>query len=220
MEHRTYSDLHAHITALEQNGLLFRVKRPINKDTEMHPLVRWQFRGGIAESERKGFLFENVVDSTGRRYDIPVAVGILASNREIYSLGIGCKVEDIKKQPLIANHIEAGSLDAGYAGRLVPGALVFSYAEGLVMQTGVIHGTGMAFLRADLSVQAPVFVGDTITVVVEVVAARAASTGARGVVTTRNTVVKRGGGTVLVYEPVRLIRGRPAPGPATQPGQE
>lgn len=55
---------------------------------------------------------------------------------------------------------EAGSLDAGYAGRLVPGALVFSYAEGLVMQTGVIHGTGMAFLRADVSVQAPVFVGD------------------------------------------------------------
>ena len=47
--------------------------------------------------ERKGFLFENVTDSTGRHYDIPVAVGILASNREIYSIGIGCKVEDIKK---------------------------------------------------------------------------------------------------------------------------
>src|SRR6201996_1581081 len=60
---------------------------------------------------------------------------------------------------------EAGSFGAGYAGRLVPGALVFSYAEGLVMQTGVIHGTGMAFLRADLSVQAPAFVGDTIAVV-------------------------------------------------------
>jgi acyl dehydratase len=105
---------------------------------------------------------------------------------------------------------EAGSLDAGYAGRLVPGALVFSYAEGLVMQTGVIHGTGMAFLRADVSVQAPVFVGDTITVVVEVAESRAASSGVRGVVTTRNTVLKRGGGTVLVYEPVRLIRGRAA----------
>ncbi len=97
MEHRTYSDLHAHIAALEKNGLLLRVKRPINKDTEMHALVRWQFRGGIPESERKGFLFENVTDSTGRRYDMPVAVGILASNREIYSIGIGCKVEDIKK---------------------------------------------------------------------------------------------------------------------------
>jgi acyl dehydratase len=124
---------------------------------------------------------------------------------------------------------EAGSLDAGYAGRLVPGALVFSYAEGLVMQTGVIHGTGLAFLRADVSVQAPAFVGDTIAVVVEVVASRAASTGARGVVTTRNTVVKRGGGTVLVYEPVRLIRGRAAgsgpadavgPADAPAPGRE
>ena len=60
------------------------MQRPINKDTEMHPLVRWQFRGGIPEAERKAFLFENVVDSTGRKYDIPVAVGILASNRQIY----------------------------------------------------------------------------------------------------------------------------------------
>ena len=85
-----YADLHAHIKALEDRGLLIRVKRPINKDTEMHALVRWQFRGGIAESERKAFLFENVVDSKGRKYDIPVAVGILASNREIYGCGIGC----------------------------------------------------------------------------------------------------------------------------------
>ena len=57
------------------------MQRPINKDTEMHPLVRWQFRGGIPEAERKAFLFENVIDSKGRKYDIPVAVGILASNR-------------------------------------------------------------------------------------------------------------------------------------------
>jgi 4-hydroxy-3-polyprenylbenzoate decarboxylase len=70
-ENPKYPDLHAHIAALERNGLLFRVQRPINKDTEMHALVRWQFRGGIAESQRKGFLFENVIDSTGRRYDIP-----------------------------------------------------------------------------------------------------------------------------------------------------
>ncbi len=92
-----YSDLHAHIAALEDSGHLLRVRRPINKDTEMHPLVRWQFRGGIPESERKAFLFENVVDSTGRKFDIPVAVGILASNREIYSIGIGCAVDKIKE---------------------------------------------------------------------------------------------------------------------------
>jgi 4-hydroxy-3-polyprenylbenzoate decarboxylase len=90
-----YPDLRAHIAALEEKGLLVRVKRPINKDTEMHPLVRWQFRGGIHEDDRKGFLFENVVDSKGRKYDIPVVVGVLASNKAIYSVGIGCPVEEI-----------------------------------------------------------------------------------------------------------------------------
>jgi acyl dehydratase len=109
-------------------------------------------------------------------------------------------------EPLFMDAEASG--DASYAGRLVPGALVFSYAEGLVMQTGIIHGTGMAFLRADLDVKGPTFVGDTITVVVEVTESRSARSGARGVVTTRNTVVKRSGGAVLVYEPVRLIRGR------------
>ena len=37
----------------------------------MHPLVRWQFRGGIHEDDRKGFLFENVVDSKGRQVRHP-----------------------------------------------------------------------------------------------------------------------------------------------------
>jgi 3-polyprenyl-4-hydroxybenzoate decarboxylase len=32
-----YPDLHAHIAALEQKGLLIRVTRPINKDSEMLP---------------------------------------------------------------------------------------------------------------------------------------------------------------------------------------
>jgi len=50
---QTYSDLHEHLEALEKAGLLIGVDRPINKDTEMHPLVRWQFRGGIEEKDRK-----------------------------------------------------------------------------------------------------------------------------------------------------------------------
>ncbi len=60
---RAYPDLHDHIETLDKAGLLIRVDREINKDTEMHPLVRWQFRGGIPEDERKAFLFTNVVDS-------------------------------------------------------------------------------------------------------------------------------------------------------------
>ena len=56
----------------------------------MHPLVRWQFRGGIKERDRKAFLFEQPVDAKGKRYDIPVAIGVLAANRRIYRIGLGC----------------------------------------------------------------------------------------------------------------------------------
>jgi len=91
----SYPDLHDHIRALDKAGLLITVDRPINKDTEMHPLVRWQFRGGIEEKDRKAFLFTNVVDSKGRKYDIPVLVGGLAANREIYRIGLGCRFEEM-----------------------------------------------------------------------------------------------------------------------------
>lgn len=94
---RAYRDLHEHLKALDEAGLLITVDRPINKDTELHPLVRWQFRGGIAEPDRKAFLFTNVVNGKGKKYDIPVVVGALAANREIYSIGMGCKIDDIGK---------------------------------------------------------------------------------------------------------------------------
>ena len=93
---RNYPDLHDHLKALDKAGLLITVDRPINKDTEMHPLVRWQFRGGIEEKDRKAFLFTNVIDSKGRKYGIPVVVGALAANREIYRIGIGCALDEIE----------------------------------------------------------------------------------------------------------------------------
>ena len=91
-----YPDLHDHLDALKQRGLLVTVDREINKDTELHPLVRWQFRGGLAEADRRAFLFTNVVDSRGRRFDIPVAVGVLAASRDIYRTGIGCELDEIE----------------------------------------------------------------------------------------------------------------------------
>jgi UbiD family decarboxylase len=94
---RSYPDLHDHIEALDKAGMLVRVDRLINKDTEMHPLVRWQFRGGIPESERKAFLFTNVTDSKGKHYDIDVVVGALAANREIYRIGLGCDLDKIEQ---------------------------------------------------------------------------------------------------------------------------
>jgi UbiD family decarboxylase len=88
-------DFQEHLARLEARGLVTRIDRPINKDTELHPLARWQFQGGLPESERRAFLFTNVVDSSGRRYDMPVAVGALAASAEIYAVGMGRPVEEI-----------------------------------------------------------------------------------------------------------------------------
>jgi len=92
---RPRSNLQDHLADLEAAGLLQRIDRQINKDTELHPLVRWQFIGGIPEHERKAFMFTNVVDAKGRRYDMPVVLGALAASPRIYSIGMGCSVEEI-----------------------------------------------------------------------------------------------------------------------------
>ncbi len=107
-------DFQSHLAALEAQGLLVRVDRPINKDTELHPLVRWQFQGGLAEDQRRAFLFTNVIDSSGRRYDIPVAVGALAASPRIYALGMGRAVEEIEAAWVraIANPIPPLLVDA------------------------------------------------------------------------------------------------------------
>ncbi len=93
---RGYPDLHEHLEALKKQGLLLTIDRPIDKDAELHPLVRWQFVGGIDEHERKAFLFTHVVDGRGRKYEFPVVVGALAGNRAIYSVGMRAAVEEIQ----------------------------------------------------------------------------------------------------------------------------
>lgn len=95
---RSYRDLHEHIDALDAAGLLVRVDRPIDKDSEMHPLVRWQYVGGIAEQDRKAFLFTNIRNAAGRAYDIPVIVGGMAANRAVYATGMGCDLAAIQQK--------------------------------------------------------------------------------------------------------------------------
>lgn len=92
---QTYPSFQSHLKILEEKGLVCHIYKEINKDTELHPLVRWQFRGNIPESERKAFVFHNVTDSNGRKYDLPVVVGGLSVNREVYSIGMGVTVEEI-----------------------------------------------------------------------------------------------------------------------------
>jgi 4-hydroxy-3-polyprenylbenzoate decarboxylase len=92
---RSYRDLHEHLKALDEAGLLQTIDAPVNKDTEMHPLVRWQFCGGLEERQRKAFLFTNVVNGQGRKYDFPVVVGALAASQDVYSIGMEVPVEEI-----------------------------------------------------------------------------------------------------------------------------
>ena len=93
-----------------------------------------------------------------------------------------------------------------FGRRAAPGALTFALSEGLVMQTGLIHGTGMAFLGADVKVLAPVLEDDTIRVDVEVVDKRETRKPDRGIVTYQHRVVNQRDEVVLEVRIQRMIR--------------
>ena len=118
---RPYHDLHQHIAILRERDLLIEVDIPIDKDSEMHPLVRWQFQGGMKESERKAFLFTNIHDGRGRKYETPVLVGGLAANREIYSVGMCCPIDDVQQkwEQAISNPIPPKFIDNALCHEIV-----------------------------------------------------------------------------------------------------
>ena len=91
-------------------------------------------------------------------------------------------------------------------GRAVPGALVYSFAEGLLLPT--MQDTGLAFLNATLDIKGPTVVGDTVHVESEVTEARLTSKGDRGLVRFANKVVNQRGEAVLEYNPLRMLKRR------------
>lgn len=92
---RGYPDLRDHLRNLLAADRLHVIDEPINKDSEMHPLVRWQYRGGIGEADRKAFLFTDPTDTKGKHYGHSVLVAGLAGGREIYSIGFGQPLDQI-----------------------------------------------------------------------------------------------------------------------------
>jgi len=89
-------------------------------------------------------------------------------------------------------------------GRVAPGALAYTFAEGLLVQSTMQH-TGLAFLNMELDIKGPVFAGDTIHVECEVIEARLTSKKTRGLVRTRNKIVNQKGEVVVEYTPLRMI---------------
>ena len=92
--------------------------------------------------------------------------------------------------------------------RAAPGALTFALSEGLIMQTGLIHGTGMAYLGGELRIVAPVLEGDTIRVEIEVVDKRETKKPDRGIVTYRHRVLNQRDEVVLEARVQRMIKRR------------
>ena len=108
-------------------------------------------------------------------------------------------------EPLFMD-MEYVARESVFKRRAAPGALTFALAEGLIIQTGLIHGTGMAYLGGELRVTAPVLEGDTLTVEVEIVDKRETKKADRGIVTYRHRVLNQRGELVLEARVQRMIR--------------
>jgi acyl dehydratase len=108
-------------------------------------------------------------------------------------------------EPLFVD-MEYVTRESMFKRRAAPGALTFALSEGLIMQTGLIHGTGMAYLGGELRLTAPVLEGDTLTVEVEVTDKRETKKTDRGIVTYRHRVLNQRGEQVLEARVQRMIR--------------
>ena len=143
---RAYPDLHEHLETLKQRGLLLTVDEPIDKDSELHPLVRWQFVGGLDEPERKAFLFTHITDGSGRRYSIPVVVGAIAANRAIYSAGMGVPVDEIQAK-----------WDHAIANPVPPRVVTEAVCQEVIIEGAALQGEGRGLDMLPIPISTPGF---------------------------------------------------------------
>ena len=90
--------------------------------------------------------------------------------------------------------------------RIAPGALTFSFAEGLTILSGILYKTGMAFLGVEMDVLKPVFIGDTLTVEIEVIEKRETKKADRGIITFLHRVKNQDNVQVMEYKIKRMIK--------------
>ena len=108
-------------------------------------------------------------------------------------------------EPLFMD-MEYVAKESVFKGRPAPGAFTFCLAEGLVIQTGLIHGTGMSYLGSEVRIVAPVLAGDTIRVSITITDKRETSKRDRGIVTYKHEVTNQRGELVLEAVVRRMIR--------------
>jgi UbiD family decarboxylase len=141
-----YADLRDHLNTLKRKGLLLTIDRPVDKDAEMHPLVRWQYVGGVEEHERKAFLFTNVVDGRGRKFNFPVVVGAYAGNRAIYCAGMRAKPEEVQPK-----------WDRAIANPVKPRVVTKAACQEVVIRGAALKGEGNGLDSLPIPVSTPGF---------------------------------------------------------------
>jgi len=147
-----------------------------------------------------GFYFEDL--PVGRRFQ---TIGRTITDTDIINF---CNCTG--NTEVLFTNVEFLKHESDIKGRPVPAALTFGMSEGLLVQATMQH-TGFAFLQMELTVETPVMAGETIHVEVEVIEARRSrSRPNRGLVRTRNRVLKQDGTVALVYSPLRMVKCRQA----------
>jgi hypothetical protein len=58
-----YPSLREYVRTLENHEKLFRIEREVCRETELHPLVRWQFRRlpGISKATLKSYTLDGTI---------------------------------------------------------------------------------------------------------------------------------------------------------------
>jgi acyl dehydratase len=108
-------------------------------------------------------------------------------------------------EPLFMD-MEYVAKESVFKRRAAPGAMTFALSEGLIMQTGLIHGTGMSYLGGEVRIVSPVLEGDTLRVGVTITDKRETKKPDRGIVTYRHEVTNQRGEVVLEATVKRMIK--------------
>ncbi|WP_206812850.1 UbiD family decarboxylase [Paradesulfitobacterium ferrireducens] len=87
-----YRDLREYLQALEQNGLLHRVPKEVDKDWEVAAAARVLFQK-VPSARRPAIMFDKV-----KGFDIPVVAGVLGASRAVYALAMETEVNNISRR--------------------------------------------------------------------------------------------------------------------------
>ena len=140
--------------------------------------------------------------------DLPVGRQFRTIGRTVTEADIVNFINTTGMTEVLFSNMEFLRTESDIKQRVAPGALSYCFAEGLLVQATMQH-TGFAFLGMELAIENPVFAGDTIHVECEVIESRRSkSRPNRGLVRTRNRVVKQDGTVALVYTPLRMVKAR------------